>query len=91
MTVAVSRGQQLDRYLQTIAGGRRGGELLEIRCATGQDGMRRLFVAARRLDVAARAISALALRTDVYCGVLLRTRRTTKPPVSAATEAAARR
>jgi len=75
MTTAVSRGQQLDRYLQTIAGGRRGGELLEIRYATGHDGMRRLFVAARRLDVAARAIRALAPRTDVYCGVLLRTRR----------------
>jgi len=75
MTTAVSRGPQLDRYLQTIAGGRRGGELLEIRYATGRDGMRRLFVAARRLDVAARAVRSLAPRTDVYCGVLLRTRR----------------
>ncbi len=66
MTASDSRGQQLDRYLQTIAGGRRGGGLLEIRYATGHDGMRRLFIAARRLEVAARAISSLAPRTDVY-------------------------
>ncbi len=75
MTPTESRAQQLDRYLQAIAGGRCGGEMLEIRYATGHDGMRRLFVAARRLDVAARAIRSLAPRTDVYCGVLLRSRR----------------
>ena len=75
MTAADSPARQLDRYLRTITGDRRGDELLEIRYATGDGGMRRRFISVRRLDVAARAIRSLSSRTDVYCGVLLRGHR----------------
>jgi hypothetical protein len=75
MTAADSPARQLDRYLQTIAGDRRGDELLEIRYATGDGRMRRRFISIRRLDAAARAIRSLSSRTDVYCGVLLRSHR----------------
>jgi hypothetical protein len=37
--------------------------------------MRRRFISIRRLDAAARAIRALSPRSDVYCGVLLRSHR----------------
>jgi hypothetical protein len=72
---ADSPARQLDRYLQAIVGDRRGDELLEIRYATGGGGMRRRFISIRRLDTAARAIRSLSPRTDVYCGVLLRSQR----------------
>jgi hypothetical protein len=72
---ADSPAGQLDRYLQVIAGDRRGDELLEIRYATGDGGMRRRFFSIRRLDAAARAIRSLSPRSDVYCGVLLRSHR----------------
>ena len=75
MTVADPPAQQLARYLQAIVGGRRGGELLEIRYAARHGRMRRKFIAACRLDEAARAIRSLAPRYDVYCGVLLRSHR----------------
>jgi hypothetical protein len=75
MTAADSPARQLDRYLQVIAGNRRGDELLEIRYTTGRGGMRRRFISIRRLDAAARAILSLAPRSDVYCGVLLRSHR----------------
>ena len=75
MTAANSPARQLDRYLQTIVGDRRGDELLEIRYATGDRGMRHRFIAIQRLDAAARAIRLLSSHTDVYCGVLLRSRR----------------
>jgi CHC2 zinc finger/RepB DNA-primase from phage plasmid len=75
MTVADPPARQLKRYLQAIAGGRRGDELLEIRYATGDGGMRRRFISIRRLDEAARAIRSLSPRSDVYCGVLLRSHR----------------
>jgi len=67
--------RQLKRYLKMIVGDRRGDELLEIRYATGDRGMRRRFISIRRLDGAARVIRSLSPRTDVYCGVLLRSRR----------------
>jgi len=75
MTVRDAHGSQLDRYLQIIVGERRGDELLEIRYANRRRGMRRKFVAANRPDRAARLIRSLAPGTDVYCGVLLRSRR----------------
>jgi hypothetical protein len=75
MTVRDAHVSQLDRYLQIIMGEWRGDELLEIRYANGPRGMRRTFVAANRPDRAARLIRALAPRTDVYCGVLLRSRQ----------------
>jgi hypothetical protein len=67
--------RQLERYLQAIAGGRRGDELLEIRYATGDGGMRRRFISIRHLDEAARAIRSHSPCSDVYCGVLLRSHR----------------
>jgi hypothetical protein len=75
VTAANSPARQLDRYLQTVVGDRRGDELLEIRYATGDRGMRRRFISVRRLDAAARAIRSLSSHTDVYCGVLLRSHR----------------
>ncbi|HWF50096.1 MAG TPA: CHC2 zinc finger domain-containing protein [Solirubrobacteraceae bacterium] len=72
---ADSPAGQLERYLQAIVGHRRGDELLEIRYATGDGGMRRRFISIRRLDAAGRAIRSLSPRTDVYCGVLLRSHR----------------
>jgi hypothetical protein len=62
-------------YLQVLAGERPAGKLIEIRYATGQGGMRQMFVAARRVDLATTAIRRLAEHADVYAGVLLRTRR----------------
>jgi hypothetical protein len=73
--IADSPARQLDGYLRTIVGDRRGDELLEIRYATGDGGMRRRFISIRRLDAAARAIRSLSAHTDVYCGVLLRSHR----------------
>jgi hypothetical protein len=75
MTAADSPAQQLKRYLGAIAGDRCGDELLEIRYATGNGGMRRRFISVRQVDAAARAIRMLAPRTDVYCGVVLRSYR----------------
>jgi hypothetical protein len=75
MSAAGSPARQLERYLQAIAGGRRGDELLEIRYVNGDGGMGRRFISIRRLDGAARAIRSLSPRSDVYCGVLLRSRR----------------
>jgi hypothetical protein len=75
MTAADPPARQLNRYLQMIVGDHRGDELFEIRYATGDRGMRRRFTSIRRLDAAARAIHSLSSRTDVYCGVLLRSHR----------------
>ncbi len=51
------------------------GRLIEIRSATPHGGMRQTFTPATRTDLAARTITTLATRTDVYVGVLLRRRR----------------
>jgi hypothetical protein len=65
-------GASLHAYLELLGGpGRRG--LLEIRYRH-QQRMGRLFVPTGRLDAAGRAIATLGARTDVYCGVVLRTR-----------------
>ncbi len=66
--------RQLRGYLQLLAGTRPAGKLIEIRYTTDR-GMRRTFVAARRVDLAAAAVRSLAEHHDVYVGVLLRTRR----------------
>ena len=60
MTAADSPARQLDRYLQMIVGDRCGDELLEIRYATGDGGMRRRFISIRRLG-RGRASDPLAL------------------------------
>lgn len=73
-TPACKRTIELDTYLQLLAGGRVDERLIEIRYVTDR-GMGRLFIAARRVDIAARRIASLATRTDVYCGALLRARR----------------
>jgi hypothetical protein len=75
MTAPDCPDQQLDRYLQAIVGDRRGDELVEIRYGTGDGRMRRRFISITRMDAAARAIRSLSSRTDVYCGVLLRSHR----------------
>lgn len=63
-------------YLQLLAGERPAGKLLEIRHTRSDgNGMGQLFVPARRLDLAERAINRLSVTVDVYVGVLLRTRR----------------
>ena len=65
---------ELTTYLHMLARARRPGRLIEIRYLTGRGEMSRLFVPARRIDIAARTIASLAGGTDVYCGVLLRAR-----------------
>jgi hypothetical protein len=65
----------LDRCLQILAGTNPVGRLIEIRSLTADGGMRQTFTPATRTDVAARTITRLATRTDVYVGVLLRRRR----------------
>ena len=66
--------QDLDAYMELLAGDAPAGKLIEIRF-TVPGGMRQRFVPARRTDRAAAAILALAEHADVYTGVLLRTRR----------------
>jgi hypothetical protein len=70
-----SHAEDLDRYLQIIAGATPAGALIEIRSTTPHGQMRQTFTPATRPDLAARAITRLAARADVYVGVLLRRRR----------------
>ena len=70
----ISPEAQLDAYLRVIAGPRPGARLLEIRFALRHRDMGRVFIAAHSAPGAARFIRRLALRTDVYVGVGLRTR-----------------
>jgi len=67
--------EDLDRYLQILAGTAPAGRLIEIRSTTPHGQMRQTFTPATRPDLAARAITRLAARADVYVGVLLRRRR----------------
>ncbi len=66
--------EDLERYLRILAGDDPAGRLIEIR-STIPDGMRQTFTAATRPELAAKTITRLAARTDVYVGVLLRRRR----------------
>ncbi|MHB8657722.1 MAG: CHC2 zinc finger domain-containing protein [Solirubrobacteraceae bacterium] len=70
----ISPAAQLDAYLRLIAGPTPGARLLEIRFALRHRDMGRVFIAAHSAPGAGRFISRLALRTDVYVGVGLRTR-----------------
>lgn len=78
-TTAASRaaadGRALDGYLRMLAGQEPGARLLEIRFALRHRDMGRLFVSAHSVPGAGRLIRRLALRTDVYIGVCLRSRR----------------
>ncbi len=64
-----------ERYLRVLAGPSPNGRLLEIRCARPGGHMGQHFLPAQHPDPAARLIRALAPRSDVYTGVLLRARR----------------
>ena len=66
--------EDLDRYLRILAGDDAAGRLIEIR-STIPNGMRQTFTPATRPELAAKTITRLAARTDVYVGVLLRRRR----------------
>ena len=65
----------LDRYLRILAGADPTGRLIEIRSAVPGGAMRQTFTPATRPELAAKTITRLAARTDVYVGVLLRHRR----------------
>ena len=65
----------LHRYLRILAGANPAGRLIEIRSATEHGAMRQTFTPATRPQLAAKTITRLAARTDVYVGVLLRRRR----------------
>jgi hypothetical protein len=71
---ASKAGNDLDSYLRTVAGPRPGARLLEIRFALRHRDMGRVFLAAHSAACAARFIRRLAVRTDVYVGVVLRSR-----------------
>jgi hypothetical protein len=72
---AAADAQALDSYLRMLAGPAPGARLLEIRFALRHRDMGRLFIAAHSAPGAARLIRRLAVRTDVYVGVCLRSRR----------------
>jgi hypothetical protein len=74
-TARRAQAHALERYLEVLAGRHPAGNLFDIRYVHRRGEMRRLFVPARRKDQVARAIRTLAPRADVYCGVLLRSRR----------------
>jgi RepB DNA-primase from phage plasmid/CHC2 zinc finger len=65
----------LHRYLRVLAGQHPAGRWLEVRYGIGGGAMGRRFIPASRTANAARLILAQAARSDVYCGVLLRTQR----------------
>ena len=67
--------EALERYLRLLAGPAPGARLLEIRFALRYRDMGRLFIAANSAPGAGRLIRRLAVRTDVYVGVCLRSRR----------------
>jgi hypothetical protein len=69
-----SPAARLEAYLGVIAGPNPGPRLLEVRFALRHRDMRRVFIAAHSAPGAARFIRRLALRTDVYVGVALRSR-----------------
>ncbi|HZK73767.1 MAG TPA: DNA-primase RepB domain-containing protein, partial [Clostridia bacterium] len=59
-------------YLKALTEGRRPGQFVDVRCARADGGMRQHFVPAQRIDRAARLITSMAWRTDVFVGVALR-------------------
>ncbi|MGI8559082.1 MAG: CHC2 zinc finger domain-containing protein [Solirubrobacteraceae bacterium] len=75
-TAAVSSASDatsaLDSYLRALAGPKPGARLLEIRFALRHRDMGRVFLAAHSAAGASRFIRRLAVRTDVYVGVVVR-------------------
>jgi hypothetical protein len=76
MTSASKGAEDLLIYLGMLAGDAKPGQFLDVRWTTADGGMRRRFVSALRIQDAARLITRLASRTDVYVGVALRDGRT---------------
>jgi hypothetical protein len=72
---AATDARALDNYLRVLAGPAPCARLLEIRFALRHRDMGRLFIAAHSAPGASRHIRQLAVRTDVYVGVCLRSRR----------------
>jgi RepB DNA-primase from phage plasmid/CHC2 zinc finger len=71
---AARRDGELECYLHLLAGHQPVGRLIEIRYTTGPGEMAHRFIDAADRGRARRLIRALAHRTDVYAGVLLRDR-----------------
>ncbi len=71
---APDRDGELEAYLCLLAGHEPTSRLIEIRYTTGPSEMAHRFIDAADRGRARRLISALARRTDVYTGVLLRNR-----------------
>jgi hypothetical protein len=66
--------RELERYLRLLVGTDPGERLIEIRYRR-DEGMGQRFIEARRPSQAAIVVRSLAVRTDVYVGVVLRDRR----------------
>ena len=69
-----NRDGELEAYLDLLAGEEPAGRLIEIRYTTGPGEMAHRFIDAADRARARQLIGALARRTDVYTGVLLRNR-----------------
>jgi len=67
--------RELLLYLRMLAGKPTPSQSFDVRWATPRGGMNRRFVSARHIHDAARLITRLASRTDVYIGVALRESR----------------
>jgi RepB DNA-primase from phage plasmid/CHC2 zinc finger len=65
----------LHRYLRVLAGRHPAGRWLEVRYGIRGGAMGRRFIPVSCTADAARLIATRAARSDVYCGVLLRTQR----------------
>lgn len=65
----------LVRYLRMLAGPQPQGRFIEVRYPAVRGRMRQLFVPATRLGDLTGTIESLSQRSDVYTGVLLRTRK----------------
>jgi hypothetical protein len=68
--------KELPLYLRMLAGEPSPGQSFDVRWTTPSGDMNRRFVSAQRIHDAARQITHLAARTDVYVGVALRDGRT---------------
>jgi RepB DNA-primase from phage plasmid/CHC2 zinc finger len=68
----VHPAQELFIYLRMLAGEPGPNRFFDVRWATPAGGMNRRFVSAVHIHDAARLITRLAFRTDVYVGVALR-------------------
>ncbi len=75
LSTATNTTRELDVYLRLLAGPKPSGRLIEIRYPAVRGRMRQVFTPAVHQAQAAKIITSLAARSDVYIGVLLRDRR----------------